>query len=319
MVREQMILRALLIILLATPAFADTGAVVEPAPSQGGGGLVRLVVLGSEIPPDLIAPIAAAPDTGSRDANDSSLTDSATQTMSPFIVIMEDRKKALLVRNPHFPHLVRPDTLLLLFENDIARGVFLVEAGAADIAPVGEDDFVRLSTEGSGTGRLFISSETEYLSFLPLALEKRLVEILRRAVNRPLINKVLLNEGGHVEGPPFLIATEEERAGLSDTSLLIETSEAVRARYRRILDRIAYDLKQSGIDVVFKEPGFEMESSLRIESFSESSLPRDALPLLSTVRTWFVSNAIDGFIPPDGAWPTVFRAGRRPLEYEKTP
>jgi hypothetical protein len=224
----------------------------------------------------------------------------------PYRVAQRISDRATLARNPHAVVAARPDTVILFLEFDASRAVFLVEAGYADAAPVSDEDLVRLSAQPTSAGRLVAAHSRDLHALSSSRLPTRTLELLRRAIDRMLITRTLLNGRGTPTGPGFRPLSEAERRGLPRRIILRDESGS--AAYARLIARVAYDLRRSGIDC--PAPAAESTSTeladaavVRYSVVSEIDLPPSAVPLFAVTPFWFVRHRVIDFAPPRGGVP----------------
>ncbi len=225
----------------------------------------------------------------------------------PFRVLRRETDHAVLVPNPHSRIPVRPETLVLLFEPDVARGVFLVEAGTADIAPVGDDDIARLRAHELFHDRVVYGATRRVHAFVSRRMPHAQLLLLRRAIDRATIARMLLNGRADPLGPAYRPLSASERTRLPSS---IRIAERIgRTSSRRILPRIAYDLRRSGLscEIVGPDHGHAM-----MREYAEGELPADAVPLLDVKPCWLVHPRVKNFIPPRDGRPGVLFAESRP-------
>ncbi len=223
-------------------------------------------------------------------------------TTGPFRVASSDSTRVTLVPNPHAPFPGRPDTLQVLFEPDPARAVYLVEAGMAEIAPVGDEDFARLLADPHAAGRLVPSRVREEHVLVSKTLSLAALLALSRAVDRDVILRMLMNSRGFSSGPSWRTLSESEKRGLPRVITIAEP--AGRPELRRVVQRVAYDLRRSGlrVETTFDTGRATLEYAVRFET---DPRPSRAAHLYSVTPYWFVSRRVGGFAPPNTGYPAA--------------
>lgn len=225
------------------------------------------------------------------------------EATGPFRILSRETDHCVLAPNPHSVVPVRPDTLVLLFEPDVSRGVFLVEAGSADVALVGDEDLARLRSDNRFRDRLVLGQSRRVHAFVSTKIPRASLLLLRRAVDRAMIARTLLNGRAESIGPDYRSLSPEERGRFPASIRIAE--RIARASNRRVLPRIAYDLRRSGLACEIAQPD---DGDVVCCEFAEEEAPASAVPVLAVTPCWLVSSRVRNFSPPRDGMPGILAA-----------
>lgn len=242
------------------------------------------------------------------------------EAAAPFRLVARDTGEAVLAANPRSSVAVRAETLVILFEDDPARAVFLVESGRAEIAPVGDEDLVRLQALGGRAARLVPGARREIHVLLPGMLESRRLRRVAQAIDREQIVRFLLSRRGAARGSPLRPLQQGEAA--TTPAMTIAVEGATLASNRRLVRRIAYEIERMGIECRILDPpaaraaGAAPGASATYAVFPDGEVPAGAIPLFAVTPYWLVSERVENFAPPrpgaGGVIEAFVRAGGEP-------
>ncbi|MBL4889188.1 MAG: hypothetical protein JKX97_04100 [Candidatus Lindowbacteria bacterium] len=234
------------------------------------------------------------------------------QEMSgPYVLHSLDSKIAVLKKNPESVLKSKSETVVIYFEPRTPQGVFMVEAGLADIARVGDDDLMRLAAEKNRRTKLVHSNAREVHALIPLTISDSDASLIQNSIDRETLLRHLLNRRGNTMGENYIPISVADAKRLGKVVILYDVG--LGSYYERLFQRISFDFASSGCDVEFMavRPSnhFETDHSRALAGVSDAmvmqyvvaskeEIPADALGLFSLVPYWAVNLQIQDFSPP---------------------
>lgn len=261
----------------ATVAAGAGYSAAETAPAAPRGGEIRIVVLFETIPPEFLA--------------------------MPLRVVEESAERTVLARRGDAPETFFPDTVVLLHVEDAARGVLMVQAGLADVAPVGDEEYGFLLLSPTG-GRLAPSTGRRLLVLRSDAVETPALRALARAAHRRVMARFILGGRGEALGGDDEPLSDADRAALTPLALVVDRPLA--RLHARLVRRLAYEWEARGLAVSETDAPPPEGPWVRLASIPEAERSEADEALFAVTPQWFVGDRLEGASPAGDGLGTLF-------------